>query len=222
MKKSLLTLIAALLALETHAVIVPLTVTVSGTATVQNQTTNDVNGITTIPAPTKISITTKSLLALLAKDEYAESNYAQPSFPSGAKLIYLNKTDDINAGDFQVWDKNNTLLVDVSDIMSYQQLGSVLVQSAKIQDSTGLPLSEKELYVGEFDFDDAGAGGNLQLAFGGEATVTISAKMTGATTASGSISATLKGVGEGYSGASDAIFSATFSAKGSVKNVPWD
>jgi hypothetical protein len=222
MKKLSLSIIAALLALQTHAVIVPLTVTVSGIATVQNPNSTDAKGITITPAPIRISITTKSLLTLLAADEFSEGNYSQATFPIGAKLIYLSNTDDISAGDFQVWDKNNTLLVDVSDIMSYGQVGSVLVQNSRIQDSTGLPLSENQLYIGEFVFDDTGAGGDLQLAFGGESSVTISAQMTGATTASGSISATLKGFGGGFAGGNDAIFSATFSAKGSVKNVPWD
>jgi hypothetical protein len=48
--------------------------------------TNTVQGIQTIAAPTASKINTTQILAWLAQDEYAENNYSAPNFPLGAQL----------------------------------------------------------------------------------------------------------------------------------------
>lgn len=97
--------------------------------------TNTSHGVSTIASPISTSINTKQILKWLALDEYAESNYVATNFPAGAQLVVI-VTADTNA-DFQVLNKSNLCLVDVSDIMSADH-GSNYVYSGKVKDSTGL------------------------------------------------------------------------------------
>jgi hypothetical protein len=102
--------------------------TISATGSLQNGGAAD--RVTILP-PFKVSIATKQILQFLAEDEHVEQNYALSNFPAGAKLVVLMPSFDINfylewmggtnkeVGAFQVWDKNNNVLVDVSDILSF-------------------------------------------------------------------------------------------------------
>ena len=202
-------------------------VTIKATASVQggySTSTNSHTGIITYTyaTPTKHSVATKDLLALLALDENAEGNYPDTNFPSGAKLVIshvtppsgviiitapvpvespvvINNVSDIDE-DFQVVDKNNNLLIDVSDIMSINRVGGNVITSSKSTSSNpgrGISSNEQLLSIG---FDDTGIGGSLKFFLTGigtgKTTDTTPSKTTGAYTesSSGSLSS---GTGEG-------------------------
>jgi len=80
-----------------------------------------------------VPIDTKQILAFLAVDENALTNYPDPTFPAGAQLVLTGTNND----DVQVWDKNNNLLVDVSDIIRFTH-GTNVVIAGKTSDMTGL------------------------------------------------------------------------------------
>jgi hypothetical protein len=123
-------------------------------ATIQSQgATNTSGGTTTIAAKTT-AINAKQLLAWLAQDEFAEGNFPNTNFPSGAYLAVI--TTDTNQ-DYQVLTKSNTFLVDVSDILT-GYYGSNSVQSAKIKTATGLySPSGTVMMLAVLVFDDSAA-----------------------------------------------------------------
>jgi hypothetical protein len=126
--------------------------TINATALVQS-TTNDNGKVTTIAAATKHAVNTKQLLVWLAQDESAEGNYGFPSFPAGAKLVLIVSNDE--SADFQVWNKSDILLVDVSDILNITH-GTNEVVSSKVNDTTGLlDPSAKIWHLIKFSFNDS-------------------------------------------------------------------
>ena len=132
-------------------------VTITATAEAQGGT-NDNGTVTTIKKPTKLTLDTKQILAFLAEDEYAEGEYASTNFPTGAKLVVIG-------GDFQVLDKTNNFLVDVSDILSIEK-GTNDIVSGKINDSTGLyENSATKVYILRISYDDSGISGGAGLQF---------------------------------------------------------
>jgi len=144
------------------------------------------NGIiTTTALPTKIKIDTKQILILLAQAEYSEMNYDATSFPSGAKLVSIS--NGTPSPTFQVWDKDNNILVDVSDIMSANALttnfyGSV-INSGKVNDNTGLAspsVTDQQIYT--LAFDDTPGGGSLQFYLSGVMANTIADSVPNSTT----------------------------------------
>jgi hypothetical protein len=101
---------------------------------------------------------TKRILEFLAKDEYAEGNYASSNFPAGAKLVVID-------GDFQVLGTSNKFLVDVSDILSVET-GANNIVSGKINDSTGLYDNfGTSLCIVRFNYDDSRISGGVGLQF---------------------------------------------------------
>lgn len=125
-------------------------ITISATALMQG-TTNVSKGVATVAKPVSYAITTKQVLAWLAQDEYAESNYPAASFPTGAQLAVITST---NADSFQVLDKHNNFLVDVSDILSGGH-GSNYVYSGKINVTTGVyESSVTSLRPADFYYND--------------------------------------------------------------------
>lgn len=124
------------------------------TATIESQGgTNVSGGFTTIASPKKTAITTKQLLQWLAKDEFSEGNIDTNSFPSGAYLAVITTP---TTEDFQVLTKNNSLLVDVSDVF-IGYFGSNTLYTAKIRNSTGLySPSGMTTRVATLVFDDSG------------------------------------------------------------------
>jgi hypothetical protein len=199
-------------------------VTIKASASVQggySTSTNSHTGITTdiYATPTKHSVATKDLLALLALDENAEGNYpAGTNFPSGAKLVIITPDPDggsggsvtltpvgntpvvNNSGPFQVVDKNNNTLVDVSDIISINSAGSNVITSSRSTSSNPGLGTSTDLELLSIKFDDTGAGGSLKFFLTGiwtsKTTDTTPNKTTGAYTESSSGSLSF-GTGEG-------------------------
>jgi hypothetical protein len=169
--------VTQLYAYEASAENVPLAVAINATMTIES--TNSDNGtVTTFEPAKKLSITSKSLLQIIAKDEFNEGNYDSPVFPSGSILVLVNDQENISNSYFVVANSMatnglfGTVLVNISDLMvfSYQNL---VLTSGKEADATGLLTSFKESYIGTFSFDDTGAGGDLTFALQGLTEVTV-------------------------------------------------
>jgi hypothetical protein len=130
-------------------------ITFTATALVQSPA-NDNGTNTTTPAPASKSITTKTLLAWLALDEYAEGNYtAGTNFPSGAQLVVFDRHNRPPA--FQVLTATNTLLVDVSDIVHAQEgfFGNDITSGKQI-DTNGLASpTTTDIHLLTLSFDDS-------------------------------------------------------------------
>jgi len=222
---------AAALALLTMAVgslqaQVTQVLTITATASIQGNS-SDNNTITTYASPTKFSVTTKVILGALAVDEHAESNYlAGSTFPSGAKLVTINNNNNTN--DFQVLDKNGNLLVDVSDILSFNQPGENSIFSGKQNDSTQLASpSTVGSQLLTLSFDDTGIPGGEGVKFfytgigTGTTTDTTPNVNTGVYTETDNGSLT-SGTGEGTSQGTQLLITGTASAtgKGTLTYVP--
>lgn len=132
-------------------------------ATVMTQgNTNDNGTVTTIAAPIKESVETKQVLEFLAVDENAEGNYPSNSFPTGAKLVVIGDSD------FQVLNKSNKFLVDVSGVLSVQDVneGTNDMISGKVINETGLAdTTLTDLHVLKFIYDDSAVSGGVGLQF---------------------------------------------------------
>lgn len=131
-------------------------ITFSLTGMVQGGSTD--NGTTTTTAsPTKHTLATKDILSLLATDE-------STVFPSGAKLVVIGGGGDDLV--FQVLDKNNNFLVDVSDIISGEGTGNFGqdIFSGKQIDANSLSSPTiTDLQIFTIFYDDTGDGGTLQF-----------------------------------------------------------
>ncbi len=156
--------VLAFLSLAINSLQAQVTNLVSITATVLIQGSVNDNGTnTTAAAPSKHSVTTQTLLGLLAQDEYAEGNYGSTNFPTGAKLVVIDSHNNNPA--FQVLTSGNVLLVDVSDILAGISEDND-VYSGKQNDSTGLSNpSTTDLSVFKFKFDDTGITGGQGVQF---------------------------------------------------------
>jgi hypothetical protein len=134
--------------------------TITATASLQGGSTD--NGtVTTYAAPIKHTADTKQILAFLAQDENVEGNYGSTNFPSGAKLVIAAN------GAFQVLDKSDNLLVDVSDILSSSNPGTNNIFSGKQNDTNGLASpTTTDLSLLTITFDDSNVGeGAVGLTF---------------------------------------------------------
>jgi hypothetical protein len=143
-------------------------VSISFTATEQNTNQTDNGTVTTTPAPSKHSATTSTILDWLAADENTEGHYAQTSFPAGAKLVAISGGG--NAPDLQVVAKNNSFLVDVSDILSITNNGpfGADVSSGKNNDTNSLaaPTKTDQEYT-SLVYNDSLSTSNYLFSFGG-------------------------------------------------------
>ncbi len=157
--------------------------TIAAIALIQN---GEADGITTLP-PVKHSITSKQILQFLAEDEHAEGSYASSNFPAGAKLVALMPSFDLQSyydwiggtnkevATFQVRDKNNALLVDVSDILSFSYGSNSAfttndIYAGKFDQTTGLALPTwTVLQRATLIFNDTGiiGGGGLHFSLTG-------------------------------------------------------
>jgi hypothetical protein len=163
--------VAQLYANEAAVKIVPLTVAINATMTIE--TTNSDNGtVTTVKPAMTLSITSKSLLPIIAQDEFNEGNYGSTDFPKDSVLVLMNDQDNFSDSYFVVEDSAGAVLVNVSDLMDYSYQNLVLT-SGKEADATGLLTSLKESYIGTFSFNDTGAGGDLTFALQGLTEVTV-------------------------------------------------
>ena len=140
------------------------------TATAQLQgITNSGGGVTAIDAPTEHAVNTKLLLEWLAEDEYKAGNYSSSTFPSGAQLALVG-------ADFQILDRHNRFLVDVSNILTCEN-GINEVVSGRITDRTGLyapTLTQR--YIFKITFNDSSIIGGEGINF------YLQGLMTGTTT----------------------------------------
>ncbi|MGD0351064.1 MAG: hypothetical protein ABSB84_12240 [Verrucomicrobiota bacterium] len=214
MKKSLI-LFVVLAALTTKAAdkIVPVKVAITGTMTIET-TYSDNGTVTTFNPPTKQSITSKSLLPIIAQDEFNEGNYSSPVFPPGSFLVLLDDEDNFSDSYFVVENSAGTVLVDVSDLIVYT-IENTVFTSGKETDATGLVKSFKESYIGTFSFDDTGAGGDLTFAlqFLADVSVTDSAPKSGTYTET--VSAKLSsGNGPAILNSANAVITGTASGSG--------
>lgn len=109
------------------------------------------------PAVAKLG--TKELLAALAVDKYAQTNYPANYFPSGSKLALTQE------GAFVVVNRNNELLADVSDILHFSPGISDIV-SGSVDNSTGLGSPKRgDLMLVTLNFDDTFITGGSDLSF---------------------------------------------------------
>ena len=166
----------------------------TGAALVQGESSSSSDGtLTTYPKPAKLKIDTKFLLTQLARAT------GTTSFPVGAKLVAVTGTG--NAPVCQVWSKDNTLLADVSSIMSLPSGKSLsmfygnYVTNGNISDFTHLP---RPTYSGQVilavSYNDTSKGGELRFVVTGLATsintATIPIPATGVYKETASLSAT--------------------------------
>lgn len=185
--------------------------TISATASVQgayNSSYNMKTGITTYTyaTPTKFSIATKNILTLLGTDYHT-------NFPSGAKLVV-----DGNSGNIEVVNKTNSVLQDISSIMSISTGTNDIFSGKGTSQFPGLGTGT-DLQLLTITFDDTGipAGGNLKFFLTGVAKTTLSDstpnKITKAYTESdsGSLSS---GTGEGNFQGNPFVCTGTASASG--------
>jgi hypothetical protein len=139
-------------------------ITIALTASVQGASTD--NGtITTTAAPSKHAVATKDILGFLAQAEHAKGKYAAgTTFPAGAKLVVVTGSGN---GGFQVLDKNNKPLVDVSDIIS--SVNGTMdnnIHSGKQIDANGLATpSRTALHILTIKHDDTGIAGSAGVLF---------------------------------------------------------
>lgn len=191
-----------------------LVLTITGTTLTQNTNSTTKNGITTVPAPTKTSVTTQLILQALAVDEHAETNYPSATFPAGAKLVVTGHNGD----DFQVWGKTNNLLVDVSDILTSSN-GNNDISSGKQNEDTGLASpTETDEQLLTLTYDDSFIDGGVGLQF--SSTGLITNTQTDSTPKNGVYTETLSGkgalAGEGSLQGNPFVFSGTISAAGTA------
>jgi hypothetical protein len=138
----------------------------TGTALVQGSSTK--NGtVIQYAAPAKQAFATKDILQNLALDENAAGKYKSTTFPSGAQLVAIISNTAENKGTFQVLDKNNNLLVDVSNILtiSYGTYGNFIISGAQ-NGNTGLSTPSRTVSnVLTISYDDSGITGSVKFRF---------------------------------------------------------
>lgn len=108
--------------------------------------------------PVSRRVSTKDLLNQLARDKFAQSNYAANFFPSGSRLA-------LSGGACVVVDRNGQLLVDVSDILQFSS-GTNGILSGRVNDTTGLASRKTtERILVSLAFDDTFIPGGGSLSF---------------------------------------------------------
>ena len=121
--------------------------------TFQQNSNRDDGIFTTTPVPTIKTHSTAEILKRLAADKFAQGNWPSNSFPASAKLAVIPTVTN----QFVVITGTN-ILVDVSDILSFQN-GDDEIASGKKRDATGLAaptISKRQ--IGRVTFDDTNAG----------------------------------------------------------------
>lgn len=104
------------------------------------------------------------MLATIAQDEFEEGNYGSPTFPAGAKLVYLTDPFSFEDSFYAVEDKNGNVLVDISDLMTFEPENGLTLISYVLNISEDIYKSFEWNYIGIVAFDDTGAGGTTVFA----------------------------------------------------------
>jgi hypothetical protein len=139
--------------------------TVTETISVQGNSTTADNTVT-VPSPKKYSLTTKSLLAMLASYEWQAGNYESSNFPSGSKLVFFYDQSGAASNYFAVEDKAGNQLVDVSDLLTCTSQDANQLTSGKSSINSGeFPWNAD--FIGLFTFDDTSKGGGEQIPLSG-------------------------------------------------------
>ncbi len=176
----------------------------------------DVNNVTTFTSRTEAH-TTAELLKILAEDEFAAGNLTSSNLPAGAKLVVSN-------GVFQIMTKTNTLLVDVSSILSFSSPSPYAVQSGRQNDNNFLASpSLTTVHIGTLTFDDTAITGGQDLQFylqGVTRETTTDIVNTRAGTYIETDSASLVGAGDGTSDGGAFIITGTVTATGRTPSLP--
>lgn len=192
------------------------TAKVTITATIYEQgATNDNSTTTTIKAPTKVSVTTASLLKQLVIDEASEGNLPSTTLPKGAALYF-------NGSGFEI-DQGTNQLADVSDILTYTVSGQNDVTSGSFLDATGAgtaPYSQSDMQLVTIAYDDSSSTGALTFSATGLATITGKATTPNAKSGKYTISGGLSladGTGEGMNAVGPFVITGlTLTASGST------
>lgn len=165
MKVPFLMSLLLLMALAVQAqILIPIPIIPAWTALIQNPEATDSGVTTSVPAPTRYSITAKTLLAIIARDEFQEHNYPSNSFPSGSRLVLMADPGSFAGSYYVVENKSGQILVtNLSDLMSLQNLGDFTVHSYVEDDATGLNNPMMNDYIETFSFDDTGVGGTMKF-----------------------------------------------------------
>lgn len=144
------TALTLLISAPLHAVVnlVTNTVTVSATAQLQRPGAT-VAGVTRTPLPTKMSITTKSILAAAAAQ-------ASTTFPIGARLVTTQQFGSTPTA-YLVYSKTNQVLLDVSTLMDSTRvtllqsnvsdlINGLFVQTGSVSPVTNLAIPSQTIY----------------------------------------------------------------------------
>jgi len=161
--------------------------------------------------PVVRKLTTKDLLSQLARDKFAQTNYAANYFPAGYKL-------GVTGGAVVVVDNNNQFVVDVSDIVQFTRSTNGVLDG-RINDTTGLAAGAvTETTFASLVFDDTAItnGGNLNYFVAGLDTLKIKDKtLTGNNYQETTSDAVKNAMGEGQTAGTPFVI--TGSLKGSRK-----
>lgn len=214
--KTLLTAILITAAtITSRAEVIQLNFTVALTALFQNSTVT--NGTAEVTgAPIKQRVITKDLLTYLAEGEYHNANYPSPTFPIGAKLVYLSDSINPSNNHFMVTDSLGSVLCDVSDMIWIQTDSPPPVLSGTFNHAN---VNDKFSYNYIFSiyYDETNAGGSAQFYFAGLATETITDTVkNGVATRARTLRITSM-TGSGYNGQDGMVV--TGSAAGSGKTT---
>lgn len=162
---SLLTLLALFTLNASAAPITRISFTISFEIAAQVQSTEVNSNSTTITVPkfTQAKITSKSLMTLLAQDEFVEARYPTNTFPVGSKLVYLGDQKNLT-GAYVIEDKSGTVLLDVNDLITMAPETNATIYSYVQNNSTGLYKPIVRSFAGVTSFDDTGvAGGTTEF-----------------------------------------------------------
>ena len=189
------------------------------TVQIQNPESTPTSTTTSVPVPTKVSFTAKDLLALIAQDEFASTNYSTNSFPTGAKLVYMADPNSFTDSFYEVQDKSGNSLVVVTNLITLAPVNDLSVYSYTQTTATGLYKPFVRTYVGVFSYDDTAIAEGAQVQFD------LAQLITGTmneTTSKGVITRTITakigaGIGAGTTAGTPAIFtSASQSSTGKI------
>lgn len=204
------------------------TAVISGTELLQNgdpSAPRDNGTTTTLKAPTRLSISTATLLKDLAVDETAAANWfnATGKVPPNARLrVAFAGMADFSSLSFQV--VSGTNVIDVNNILSAGPGGNSPVVSFTYNDNAGegqAPFSQTQHGLYTITYDSTGMGGTTTFTVTGAATCTSSATKPNART--GLFTETdgftlSSGVGDGAIGGVAFVLSGvTITASGTVR-----
>jgi hypothetical protein len=121
---------------------------------------------------------TKDMLSQLARDKFAQGLYPTTFFPAGSKLVNFGDVRSFaHGGSYYVVNRDNKVLVDVSDIIIQITAGTNDILSGRVSDATGVAQpNTTELILVEFKFDDNFISGGGNLSFFAEGLDTIKTK----------------------------------------------